>query len=75
MSKKNFEYKGKTQKNKLSISSKEKKKLWELYDIDKKEEEDIECVYEKSPKNNVENTSDVELRQRIRNLINTIEKH
>ena len=44
MSKKNFENKGKTQKNKSNISSKEKKKLWELYDIDKKEEGDIECV-------------------------------
>ncbi len=59
MSKRNFEYKGKTQKNKASISSKEKKKLWELYDIDKKEEEDIECVYEKSPKNNVENKCEI----------------
>ena len=59
MSKKCFENKGKTQKNKSSISSKEKKKLWELYDIDKKEEEDIECVYEKSPNNNIENKCEI----------------
>jgi len=50
MSKKCFENKGKTQKNKSYISAKEKKKLWDMFDIDTKGEH-IECVYEKSPKN------------------------
>ena len=53
MSKKSFENKGKTQKNKSIISSKEKRKLWDMYDIDKKED-NIECVYDKSPENNCE---------------------
>ncbi len=50
MSKKCFENKGKTQKNKSYISSKEKKKLWDMFDIDTKESQ-VECVYKKSPKN------------------------
>ena len=40
-----FENKGKTQKKKKStISTEEKKKLWELYDLDIKK--DVKCIYE-----------------------------
>ena len=60
MSKKSFENKGKTQKNKSNTTSKEKKKIWEMYDIDKKEESiEIECVYEKSSKNNIESNCEI----------------
>jgi transcription initiation factor TFIIB len=53
MLKKSYENKGKTQRRKPIISSSEKKKLWEIYDIDKKKE-DIECVYEKSSEDIIE---------------------
>lgn len=42
--------KGKTQKKKSFISNKEKKRLWDIYDIDNNE--DIKCVYD-----NVDNSS------------------
>ena len=49
MFKKSYENRGKTQKKKSLITTSEKKKLWDMYDIDKKG--DIECVYEKSSDN------------------------
>ena len=58
MLKKNYEYRGKTQKKKSLITSSEKKKLWDIYDIDKKNE-DIECIYEKQNDNKIENNCEI----------------